>query len=243
MLPCPRGCSKQFIDEPELYRHLRDHHRMSEVDARRIAGLNQGWYEEKQKTSKGEDKAPEHVIAATKAAISQMAPLKVPIIPLGQKSDVTVAPGWMKTEMGYIFEKVIKEEHTIDNYIKWILKGELKGNHGTLVLWVYDKDISQLSELQEKAGILDAKLTSYVPSDPEFITCANELHDVLFEVKQLKKELQPEVFNEIKLEETYHDTGYEEGRFEKWQSEFMTKANTKLTDVETELNRKDPVKL
>jgi len=216
---------------------------MSEVEARRIAGLNPGWYEQKQKDVKGDDKAPEHVIAATKAAITQMAPLKVPIVPLDRKSEVTVPPGWMKTEMGYVFEKVANEEHTIDNYIKWILKGELKGNHGSLVLWVYDKDISHLSELQEKAAILEAKLTSYVPADPEYITVANELHNKLFEIRELKRDLQPDVFNDIKLEETYHDTGYEEGRFEKWQSEFMTKANTKTTEVETELRRKDPVKL
>jgi len=243
MIPCPKGCSRQFIDEPELYRHLRDSHRMGEVEARRIAGLNPGWYEQRQKTPGGDDKAPEHVIAATKAAISSMAPLKVPMVVTDRKPDVTVPPGWMRTDTGYVFEKTINEEHTIDNYIKWIIKGEMKGNHASLVLWVYDKDITRLSELQEKTSILEAKLTSYVPSDPEYITVANELHDKLYKVRELKKELQPRVFNEIKLEETYHDTGYEEGRFEKWQSEFMAKANTKTTEVEGELKRKDPTKL
>ncbi len=243
MLPCPKGCSRQFVDEPELYRHLRDSHRMSETEARRLAGLNPGWYEGKQKDARGDEKAPEHVIAATKAAISQMAPLKVPMITTDRKPDVTVAPGWNKTDNGYVFEKTLNEVHTIDNYVKWIIKGELKGNHASLVLWVYDKDITQLSELQEKTSILEAKLASFVPSDPEYITIANELHDKLYEVRELKKELQPEVFNDIKLEETYHDTGYEEGRFEKWQSEFMAKANTTTTEVEVELKRKDPVKV
>jgi len=216
---------------------------MGEVEARRVAGLNPGWYEQRQKTPGGDDKAPEHVIAATKAAISSMAPLKVPMVVTDRKPDMIVPPGWMRTDTGYVFEKTINEEHTIDNYIKWIIKGEMKGNHASLVLWVYDKDITQLSELQEKTSILEAKLTSYVPSDPEYITVANELHDKLYKVRELKKELQPRVFNEIKLEETYHDTGYEEGRFEKWQSEFMAKANTKTTEVEGELKRKDPTKL
>ena len=216
---------------------------MGETEARRIAGLNSGWYEQKQKDTRGDDKAPEHVIAATKAAISSMAPLKVPMVVTDRKPDVTVAPGWMKTNIGYVFEKTVNEEHTIDNYIKWIIKGEMKGNHASLVLWVYDKDITQLSELQEKTGILEAKLASFVPSDPAWVTVGNELHDKLYKLRELKKDLQPEVFNDIKLEETYHDTGYEEGRFEKWQSEFMAKANTKVTEVETELRRKDPVKV
>ncbi|MDD5454017.1 MAG: hypothetical protein PHW62_00755 [Candidatus Ratteibacteria bacterium] len=216
---------------------------MSETDARRIANLNSGWFEGKQKDARGDEKAPEHVIAATKGAINQMAPLKVPMVTIDRKPDVTVAPGWNKTDNGYVFEKTLNEIHTIDNYIKWIIKGELKGNHASLVLWVYDKDITQLSELQEKAGILEAKLASFVVSDPEYICVANELHDILYKVKELKKELQPEVFDEIKLEETYHDVGYEEGRFEKWQSEFMSKANTTTNDVEMELKRKDPVKI
>ena len=241
--PCPKGCSKQFIDEAELYRHLRDRHHVGESEARRLSGLNPGWYEDKQKTIDGSEKAPEHVIAATKAAITQMAPLKVPVVPIDRKAEVTAAPGWSKTATGYTFEKTVNEEHTIDNYIKWILKGELKGNHASLVLWVYEKDISQLSELQEKSSILDAKLTSYVPADPEYITVANELHNKLYEIRELKKNLQPDVFNEIKLEDTYHDTGYEEDRFEKWQSEFMAKANIKTTEVETELKRKDPTRL
>lgn len=216
---------------------------MSEVEARRLAGLNPGWYEEKQKDARGDEKAPDHVIAATKAAISQMAPLKVPIITTDRKPDVTVAPGWNKTDNGYVFEKTLNEVHTIDNYIKWIIKGEIKGNHASLVLWVYDKNITQLSELQEKAGILDAKLSSFVVSDPEYVTIGSSLHQILYEIKEMKKELQPEVFNEIKLQDTYHDTGYEEGRFEKWQSEFMAKANNKVTEVEGELKQRDPLKI
>lgn len=243
MVRCPRGCSRELIDEADLYRHLRDHHKVTDIEARRLSNLTSGWFEGKQRNSEGEDKAPEHVIAATKAAVSQMTPLKVPIIPMDRPAEATVAPGWSRTETGFTFEKTVREEHKIDNYLKYILKGEIKGNHASLVMWVYDKDISLLSELQEKEALLSAELHKYTYLDPEWLTVGGELHDTSFQIRELKKELLPKVFNEIKLEDTYYDTGFEEGRFEKWQSDFMTRANTAVTEVERELNEKDPIRL
>jgi len=243
MIRCPRGCSRELIDEADLYRHLRDHHRVTDIEARRLSNLTSGWFEGKQRNVEGEDKAPEHVIAATKAAMSQMAPLKIPIVPIDRPAEVTVASGWSRTETGFTFEKTVREEHKIDNYLKYILKGEIKGNHGVLTLWIFDKDVSELNGLMEKSAILEAKLTSYVPSDPEYICVANGLHETLYQIRTMKKEILPDVFNEIKLEDFYQDTGFEEGRFEKWQSEFMAKANEETERTTAELNKKDPIKL
>ncbi len=263
MLTCPRGCKKPFVDELELYRHLREAHRMSEVDARRyststgsgstlpgggilgsgIAGTP-GWYERPQETPAGK-KALEHQIAAEKAKMESQAPLRVPMVPMQETPQVKIADGWRKTNTGYNFERLVHEAHTIENIIQQIVRGNIIGNHGELVLWSYDKDISQLSEDQNKAGILEARLVAYVPSDPEFVTVANELHDLKFRISKSKKEIKPETYSELLLEDEFHEetTTAGNGEYEKWVGDFMERCGTETESTIKLLNKPDPIKL
>jgi hypothetical protein len=220
---------------------------MGESDARRLAGIGSsgsGWHEGKQPTPDG-DKAIEHQVAAAKAAIAQSAPLKVPIIQMHQKPQVTVAQGWRATTDGYTYNRLVHEEHTATNYMQYIMNGEVKGDFGTVILWTYDKDVTELKEKKEKASILEARLSSYIPSDPAYVTVSQELHHTLHEAEMLKKGIEAEVDSETVLEDRFYrnNTLEEGGGYEKWVEEFMKKANAETEQVISRLKKKDPIKL
>lgn len=245
MLSCPRGCTRQLLDEAELYHHLRNAHRISEFEARRLSGIGgSGWYEQKQPTLDGE-KAVEHQAVALRQQIAATAPLTVPIIKMKEKPDIAVALGWYKTQDGYKFYKVAHEEHTATSYTQHVLKGEIKGEFGALVLWQYTKDVEELKEQQMKASILEGRLASYVPSDPAYLSIAGELHETLYRIRALKEGIGVEVGSEPVLDERFSgENPFEEGSgYEKWVSEFMQKANLESERVISMLQKKDPIKL
>lgn len=218
-----------------------------ERDERGVMSEDSGWYEAQQETPDGKKKAPDHVIASNKAQIAAQNNLTVPMVKENTvHTDSTTTPaGWLAETNGFHFRKEVAEEHTAETFTTSILHGSIKGNHGTLVLWVYSKDIGELQELQEKAGILESKLASYTVADPSFVTISRNLHDVLFKIRKLKKDLAPKVSSETKLEETFHDTGFEQDRktrYQNWCTKFMEKANEESERIDAEINKKDPTR-
>ncbi len=195
-----------------------------------------GWFEDQTETPEGKV-AIDHQAAAKRAQIAASKLLTVPMQRSTTDKEITALPGWQATSSGYEFNKDVAEEHTAENYITFVLRGSIKGNHASLVLWVYNTDVQEIQEKQKKSAILEAKLAGYTVDDPKFITISQELHHILFKIRKLKKSLRPSVKNEVKLEDTFSDNGFEDDRntrHQNWCKEFMTKANGVAEQVQKE---------
>lgn len=251
MIQCPRGCTRPFVDALELYRHLRDSHRVPDYEARRLSGAGTdetgikppGWYEGQTETSSGM-KARQHQIVQQKAQAAGKNTLSVPFMPTPTKPAVSLQENWKKTQTGFVYEHKVSEEHLTENVLTRIMRGEIVGNQATLVLYTYDKNIGDLSEAQSRASILSSRLAAYTVSDPEFSNIATELYSLKQQIQKEKQEIVPTKFQEIMLEDTYQgEDVMKEGDYETWASEFMQTANNTTESVSKELKKDDPIKL
>lgn len=221
MINCPR-CNKPLANEVEFYNHLRDVHRLSPNDARRLSG----WFEPKKETPEGELKALEHQVAALKVQKQKefsetlTAPLS---IPAPKREAMKIPSGWSKgIDNSFIFERTIGTVHTASNVITKLLRGKVTSNHGELILYKLDKNISELALLQEKESTLASRQAALVIDDESFPEVSRELHDVRKRIREMNKMLKPEQSSETVLEDYYYgELGSEEN--EKWQAEFIQK--------------------
>lgn len=159
-------------------------------------------------------------------------PLNVPMVFQEQKRIVSPPAGWSKTLEGFVYEKLISQQHTIDSIIKKVLKGSMIANHATLTLFTFTKDIGELSELQDKERTLEAKLSSYVTGDPEYHEVAGKLYETKEKIKAIKQDSGADVEVDVKLEDWYSgDIG--EDAYVDWQEAFMGKALIEAEQVKS----------
>src|SRR5574341_1705825 len=219
MLQCPR-CSSQFPDgmETELRRHLRDFHRMSDGEIRRS-----GWFEAKKEvmTDDGlKEKAELHRLAALK---NQTKPLSVPIIPTPEKKEIQIPAGWVKVaDSSYRFEREVSHYSDPERSCVKILTADLNERTGKATLRTIRKSTDEVADAVEKKNILQARLSSFCPSDPGFVTVANELHNQINTIGELKKQIRDDITTEIVLEETSRLQPFDSQNME-WQEQFMRK--------------------
>ncbi len=218
-LPCPR-CPKICHSSGELISHLRSVHRCTEGEIQQLRG--RGYFEEKTPTPEG-DIALQHQKNARLAQMKKEPPLNVPMVFKEERKQVNPPAGWQKTLEGFVYEKLISQVHTIDEIIKKVLKGNVIANHATLELYIYRKDVGTLSELQDKERVLEAKLSGYVTSDPEYHTVAEKLYETKEKIRETKQDIGADTEKETLLEDWYSgDLGSDEHI--EWQEKFMGKA-------------------
>jgi hypothetical protein len=136
MINCLR-CNKPFGNEVELYNHLRDVHRFSQNDAKKLSG----WFETKKQTPEGELKALEHQIVQLKSQKQKemsetlTAPLVLPPPP---KAEMKIPAGWQKgQDSSFNFERRLGDYHATNSLITEIITGKITQNHFEMVVWRY----------------------------------------------------------------------------------------------------------
>lgn len=217
-------CPKIFTDPEEYYIHLKTVHQYSSEVARRVSNIGSGWRETPQSTPDGSKVALEHQEAALRAQAQKNRPMDIPmVVSPPPKRGINLKTGWKEGADGtYNFEQQTFEKHTPENIINKVARGHITANHGILTEYTYTKDISELSEAQDKASILEARLQGYTISDPEYVSIVNAAHEQRHRVHELKKNIKPEINNDLKIEEYFRgEQGTEEHT--KWKEDFMEK--------------------
>lgn len=223
-IQCPK-CPQQLIGETELYLHLLKTHRLDIEEAKQLANINgQGWRESQQATPDGMV-AVDHRAAAIRAQMQKdPQPISIPmILPPTPKQEIKIPAGWTEgADRTYNFEKETFEKHTTDNIITKIARGKVTENHAILSEYTYDKDISELSEMQDKSALLEARMMGYTISDPEYVVCVNKAHDARHRIAQIKKDIKAKIYPELILEEYFKGERSTDGHI-KWKENFMEK--------------------
>ncbi len=235
MAHCPR-CKQELQDEFELFKHLRDVHHMTTEESKRASG----WYEKQQQTPAGEIKAIEHQLAQLKAQTAKeySNTMTVPM-PAPKREEMKVPTGWMKGNDGcFIFERNLGTVHTSTNAITKILKGKVTQNHGELILFRLDKDISELVSLQEKATTLESRMSALVIDDPGFVNVSSELQQTRKRVRELNKGLKAEQSTETVLEDYYYND-FGTAEHEAWQTKFMESCISEASRVAKNAKNED----
>ena len=219
-LPCPK-CPKILHSDSELAGHLRQVHGLSESEIRNMRG--RGYFEAKTATVNG-DIALQHQKDAILAQMRKEPPLNVPMVFKEEQRHANPPAGWQKTLEGFIYEKLISQQHTIDSIIKKVLKGSLISNHGLLSLYVYTKDVGELSELQDKKRILESTLTGYITIDPEYHVVSQKIWETHEKIENLKKDLGTDDTETDTLLEEWYSGDLNTNEHVEWEEGFMQKA-------------------
>lgn len=233
-LPCPR-CPKISHSQEELLNHMRYDHKLSESEISRLRG--RGYFEEKTATRDG-DVALEHQKAAIKSQAGNA--INIPFVPPPERKRIASAPaGWQRTIEGYLYEKLILQQNTIDSIIKKVLKGSVIANHAILEIYTYRRDTGALSELQDKERTLEARRVGYVSGDPEDAEIAKQLVGIKTKIKEIKHDVGVDTEKETVSEVWFSgDLGSDDHT--EWQEKFMQKA---LLEAEQVREPKQEIKL
>lgn len=208
-------CPTLFSNQYQLNEHIQQNHRGS-----------QGWYEDgtPQINDRGkvELKSLEHQLVSMREKMEKQHPISSPISAPRPRETLNIPEGWVKTNNGYLYEHEIFRHHTPINATVGILHATLSNNSIKCILHTYDKDLSEISRLQEKEAILEGRLASFVPSDPAFPQIASELHKVKSEITHLTKTLRPDETHHLIFEFFSNSPPNTEENI-KWQSEMMSR--------------------
>lgn len=201
-----------------------------------------GYFEDKVPTPNG-DIALEHQKTALLVQMGRNPPLNVPMVPPPERKRQAQPPaGWQRTIEGYGYEKLISQTHTIHTIEKRVLRGTVIANHAILSLYTYRKDVGTLSELQDKERTLEAKLSGYVTSDPEYHMVAEKLYETKEKIRAIKKDEVADVEVDIKLEDWY--SGDLQGDdYVEWSEKFMEKSLLEAEQVMKQYAPKQEIKL
>jgi hypothetical protein len=217
MFTCP-NCPQTF---PTIYlrdRHIQDFHRGGYPEAQQNVVGSSG---------KVELKALEHSIAAQREKMEKERPLASPIpMPISKAPPDQLEPsqGWKKiSDNTYVFEQELYEHTTPFDSMVVTLEAKLNPKHGNCIEHKYTKNLTDLDKLKQKDTSLESRLTSYVPSDPNFSVIATELYNTKQQIVKFNRDIRADEVHTLILEDYYRfDPGDEQV---KWMKSFMEKVN------------------
>lgn len=184
--------------------------------------LGSGYFEQKKETPEGDVKALQHRVDALKAQTRETysntltAPIQAPPRP-----ELSPVQGWQRgTDDSFIFERKIGEHHTTLSIVTEIMTGKVTQNHFEMTRWRYEKDLTEIAQLQEKVTTLEARMAGLVVDDEKFTTVSTELRNARRQLREVSVNLRPERNCDTALEDYwYNDFGTEE--HERWQKQCM----------------------
>lgn len=212
MFSCPH-CSASF---PSIF--LRDQH---------IQQYHRGGYPEVQQPTVGDSgkvelKALQHSLDAQREKLEKQRPISTPIsAPRPHPDSLIPSNGWKKqSDNTYVFNEQVHQQITPFESTLSVVEAHLNSKHGNCIEHKYTKNLYELDRLKQKRIILDGKLSSHVPSDPQFKDIAKELYDTEQQIIKFNREVKPDSIHTLIFEDYYrYDLGTDEHT--KWMKSFM----------------------